>query len=216
VSEDKRKRWNTEGILIKSIAEASKDIAGDFQPFWRPLVRLITVIVFSLIVIISTPFTLIARLLPRKQDSFQKLRTELETVWHEKSSIEALHQLRELRSTLYNDHLEALLNKGVEIQPYGVFKFAGYSNVLQLLYHYELRHKNYTEAGGVCDEIIKPYVGKEGKRWLPEEWFVNKAKTIAALEGSTAAQEFLMPYVDNDNEESFIRKYFLELRGEQV
>ncbi len=212
---EKKKQENVEGLLIKSIAESSKDIADDFSPFWRPLVRLITAVVFSLIVIIATPFTLIARLLPKKQNASQKLRTELDTIWYEKSSVEALQKLRELRKTLHDEHFEDLLNKGVEIEPYGVFKLAGYTDVLQLLYHFELRHKNYAEAGKVCDEIIKPYIGKEGKRWLPEEWFVNKAKTIAALEGSTAAQEFLMPYVNNDNEESYIRKYFLELRGEQ-
>ncbi len=215
MSEDKKKFWNAEGILIKSIAESSKDIADDFSPFWRPLVRIITVFVFSLILITSSPFILIARFIPKKQNVSQKLRTELDTIWHEKSSVVALQKLRELRSTLHDNHLKDLLGKGVKIQPYGVFKFAGYTDVLQLLYHFELRHKNYAEAGEVCDEILKPYIGKESNRWLPEEWFVNKAKTIAALEGSTAAQEFLMPYVDNDSEESYIRKYFLELRGEQ-
>ena len=213
---EKKKQENVEGLLIKSIAESSKDIADDFSPFWRPLVRLITAVVFSLIVIIATPFTLIARFLPKKQNASQKLRTELDTIWYEKSSVEALQKLRELRKTLHDEHLEDLLKKGIEIQPYGVFKLPGYTDVLQLLYHFELRHKNYAEAGNVCDEIIKPFIGKEGKRWLPEEWFVNKAKTIVALEGSTTAQEFLMPYVDNDNEESYIRKYFLELRGEQT
>lgn len=215
MTEEEKKRWSAEGYLIKSIAEGSKDIADDFPPFWRPLVRLVTAIVFSLIVIVASPFTLIARLLPRKQDAFQKLNTELETVWHEQSSFEALRQLREIKKTLYADHYEALCQKGVEVKPYGVFKFDQYFNVLRLLYHFELRHKNYTAAGEVCDEILRPYIGKEGKRWLPEEWFVNKAKTIAALEGTTAAQEFLMPYVDSDSEESYIRKYFLELRGEQ-
>jgi len=215
MSEEKRKWWSAESLLIKSIAESSKDIADDFTPFWRPLVRLVTAIIFSLILIVAAPFTLIARFLPKKQNASEKLRTELDTIWYEKSSVEALQKLRELRKTLHEDHYEDLIKKGVEIQPYGVFKLSGYTDVLQLLYHYELRHRNYAAAGEVCDEIIKPFIGKEGKRWVPEEWFVKKAKAIAALEGSTAAQEFLMPYVDNDNEESYIRKYFLELRGEQ-
>ncbi len=208
-----RMKFKTEW-LIKGISEGSKDIAEDFSSFWRPLVRLITTLAFALIVIFTAPYVLlIARFLPKGKDAYSNVRTELETVWYEKSSMEALQELRNLKNTLYADHYEDLLKKGVEIQPYGVFKFNEYFNLLQLLYHYEIRHKNYAEAGEVCDEILKPYVENERKMWIPEKWFVNKAKTIAVLRGPTAAQEFLLPYVDNEKEESYIRKYFLELRG---
>lgn len=47
MNEEKKQRWNVEGLLIQSITESSKDIADDFSPIWRPLVRLITAIVFS-------------------------------------------------------------------------------------------------------------------------------------------------------------------------
>ena len=50
-----------------------------------------------------------------------------------------------------------------------------------------------------------------GKYW--EQWVINKAKAINKQKGETAAQEFLLKFIDPKNEESLINEYLYELRG---
>jgi hypothetical protein len=137
---------------------------------------------------------------------------ELDTTWYEKSPEVALDQLRDLRNQLKKSEME-VNNKGKEIQPYGRFKGFEYYSILELLYHWETRLGHYQEASDLCDEFLEPYLKKDQKvKLFIEDWLVKKARTIRALQGSLAAQEFLMPYVDHDKEENYLRDYFLELR----
>ena len=160
-------------------------------------------------------FNLLDRFKSQSLNSFFKLETELQSIWRSESSIKALEKLRTIRQQLLEHEHDRLL-KGIYIAPYGLFKFHEYHQILWLLYHYEMSHAHWHEADMVCDEILE-LMGVEASRLtrnlsLTQEWIVNKAKVLEKLEGITAAQHYLLQYLDPDSPENQVNTYFYELR----
>jgi hypothetical protein len=87
-----------------------------------------------------------------------------------------------------------------------------------LLYHWEFHSGNFQEASEVCDyfiDTLKPKPTKiKGQSGYWEEWVLNKAKAIYKKNGNTAAQEYLLKFVDKKNENSRINNYLYEIRDE--
>jgi hypothetical protein len=192
----------------------------------RPVVKLIVYMCtlgFLLILIpLSLPFSFLFHLLNRfKKPSispFQRLQTEVQSMWDSESPSAALAKLRDIRQQLTQD-LERLI-KGISIAPYGTFRVSDYSDVLWLLYHYEMSHRNWDEANQVCDEVFERFLGGvKGRQFdflrrfsSTEEWIVNKARVLSKCHGELAAQEYLLQYLDPDDQDSPVNTYFYELR----
>ena len=198
------------------MAEASVAISEDLPVLVQPVVRILALLLLLIFTLLMMPWLFFRRIFPKKaEDAFLSARTELETCWYEESPEAALDRLRELRNKI-EDQYDKVHWPGVKIEPYGTFKWYEYACVIDLLYHFETRIGNQHEASDLCDDFLRPYLENPSKRSpAPENWMVKKAKTIRALQGPLAAQEFLMPYVDNEKEDSHLREYFLELREKE-
>jgi hypothetical protein len=200
---------------FKGLAEASVDLSEGLPVLIQPLVRLLFALILTILSIFLIPWFIFRHIFPAKQkeNAYFNARTELETSWIEDSPETALERMRDLTNDLKSQEMKLHHGKGVQVQPFGVFKWWDYYHLVDLLYHFETRLGHYQAASDLCDEFLEPYVDKKEKiSPLIEKWFVKKARAIHALQGSLAAQEFLMPYVDHDKEESYLRDYFLELR----
>ena len=199
---------------FKGLADASVSISEDLPILVQPFVRLLFALILTILSIFLIPWFIFRHVFPAKQkeNAYTNARTELETSWFEETPEIALGKMRDLKSRLKSQDME-LHRKGVEVQPFGIFKWWDYWHLIDLQYHWETRLGHYQEASDLCNEFLEPYLEKKEKiSSVIEGWFVKKARTIRALEGPLAAQEFLMPYVDHDKEESYLRDYFLELR----
>ena len=146
------------------------------------------------------------------------LRTELETKWCKGKKEEALNNLREVKDTIQKDE-QKIFFSGVNIPPYGKFKFDEYLKVLWLLYHWEFQTGNLNQASEICDYFIAQYgtlksgkVEQYGSKYY-SQWVVSKAEIILRQEGNLAAQQYLLQFVDPNDNENAVNKYLYELRN---
>ena len=103
--------------------------------------------------------------------------------------------------------------KGLEIEPYGKFRFFEYIKISYLLYHWELQNQNWEMAKNVCDDILEKFGEVEPrKNSTHAEWVTYKARIINRLEGNSNAQEYLLKYVDHEKKDNLVNEYLYELR----
>jgi hypothetical protein len=203
--------------LLSICLEGSKSLADDFPKWGRPLFRVLIFCLILLSSLIIAPVVLVVRLFSKsKVDPFFKLRTELETKWYGGAQDEALTELRNVRTNLLKNEYK-LFFQGVQIPPYGKFKFDEFTNVLWLLYHWEFHSGNFQEASIICDYVIekcqpKNFSDKTSNSYW-EEWVLNKAKAINIKNGTTATQEYLLKLTDPKNVSSRISAAFLLMTG---
>ncbi len=212
---EKNKKTFFESFISISI-DVSKAITEEFPSRYRPFARVPIFFLLALFSLIAAPIVLFLKLLRKSTiNPFFKLRTELETKWYGGAQDEALSELRKVREILIKNEGK-LSFKGVQIPPYGKFKFDEFTKILWLLYHWEFHSGNFHEATEVCDYFIEKGELNNSKRksirtyW--EEWVLNKAKAIHKTDGGTAAQEYLLKFVNTQYEECRINKYLYELR----
>lgn len=194
-----------------NIAIQGSEYFSEESPKWlRPLTKIIAFTIILLFMFLMFPFILIKRKHP---NSYQKLKTELVAIWHSESSTAALKKLRNIHGQLINDFQKVMLG-GHKIEPYGKFNFYDYANVAELLYHWEIQHRNFDEALKICEEMLVP--GKESKNRSKSNayWIIKKAKTINLLNGEISAQEYLLKHIDPDNKQCKVKEYLHELRKE--
>ena len=145
------------------------------------------------------------------------LRTELETKWCKGKQEEALNSLRKVRDTIQENEQKVFFS-GVKIQPYGKFKFDEYLKVLWLLYHWEFQTGNFNQASEVCDYFIeqqktlKTHKALKNKSKYYSQWVVNKAEIINKQEGEMAAQQYLLKFIDPEDNENPVNQYLYEIR----
>lgn len=212
MSENKKKHLFQ--VMIETALQASEAISKDFSSRKKPVVRVIVYFGTLLIMIIALPIVVSFKLFRKKiEDPFLKLRTELEAKWSADSNHDALIALRDVYSRLISNQ-DTVFLKGFKIAPYGKFRFYEYIRVAHLLYHWELQHQNWNEANKICDEILNLLSDVDPKKNKSyEDWIVYKARAIKHLEGETAAQEFLLKYVDPKRDDSPVNTYLFELRN---
>ncbi len=206
-------KQNLFSAMVDAAVKGSEAMAEDYTSWRKPIARIIFYFGTFLVMLLTLPFLIPFKIFRKKLiDPFVKMRTELETIWRTETSVSALEKLR-------NEYLEILSNldkvmiKGLQIEPYGKFKFDDYIKVSHLLYHWELQHQNWDQANDVCDEILKNYSGFDPKKSKAyADWIVLKARVLYKLEGNSSAQEFLLKYINPEEKEGLINKYLYELR----
>jgi hypothetical protein len=200
-------------VMVDAAVKGSEAMAEDYTSWRKPIVRAFFYFGTFFVMLLALPFLIPYKIFGKKLiDPFDKMRTELETIWRTESSNVALEKLRNVYFNIISE-LDAVMLKGLEIDPYGKFRFDEYLKVSHLLYHWELQHQNWDMANNVCDDILKYHHGSDPKRGKPfAEWIVLKARVLNNLEGNKSAQEYLLKYIDPEEKESPIKKYLYELR----
>jgi hypothetical protein len=203
---------------VSTIITGSKFFLDDLPPRIRPFAKVPVFLFFFLLFLAVAPIAILSKLVRKPAvNPFFKLRTELETKWYSGKQYEALSELREVKKALFENQMQIYF-RGVQIPQYGKFKFNEFINTMWLLYHWEFNLGNFQEASEVCDyfiDTLKPKPTKiKGQRGYWEEWVLNKAKAIYKKNGNTAAQEYLLKFVDTKNENSRINNYLYEIRDE--
>ncbi len=206
------------GNLVSSASTATKFISEDFSPTLRKIFKLPILILFLLLLIIVSPFAYISKILKKSAiNPFFLLRTELETKWCKGKQEEALNNLREVRERIKKNE-QKIFFRGINIPPYGKFKFDEYLKVLWLLYHWEFQTGNLNGASEICDYFIEQY-GVVTSRKLEQyrskyysQWVVNKAEIILKQKGSLAAQQYLLRFTDPNDKENPVNQYLYEIR----
>jgi hypothetical protein len=209
------------GNLVSSASTATKFISEDFSPTAKKILKLPIFLLFLLLLIFVAPFVYLSKLLKKSAvNPFFMLRTELETKWCKGKQEEALRNLREVKDTIKKDE-QRIFFSGVNIPPYGRFKFDEYLKVLWLLYHWEFQTGNFNQASEVCDYFIEQY-GTLKSRKVEQyrskyysQWVVNKAEIILKQEGSMAAQQYLLRFTDSGDKENPVNLYLYELRNKR-
>ena len=209
--------------LIKNAVSVTKTITEhiteDFSPIASKIFKPFLFITLLLSVIILAPFVIIYKKFKKYPiNPFFMLRTELETKWYKGKKEEALEQLRNVNEAIRRDERQ-IFTSGVNISPYGKFKFNDYWKVLWLLYHWEFQSGELDRASEICDYFISHYdtfrsrkVTKQlGSKYL-SQWVVNKAEVILKQKGSMAAQQFLLKYIDPEDIANPVNKLLYELR----
>ena len=195
---------------IIDIAVTSSEYFADEFPKWlRPLTKLLSLAFILLFLFLMTPYFLIKRNFP---NSYQTLKMDLTSTWHSESSIIALNKLREVYKLLLQN-LDSVMLGGYKIESYGKFNFYDYANASELLFHWEMQHECITKASEICDEMLEPGNNAKNMSRIYADWIIKKARTIKLLDGTLAAQEYLLKYIDQDNKKCKIRKYFYELKN---
>lgn len=194
---------------------ASRELAQDFPSWTQPLIKVVLYIFTLVIFLLLMPFVVLSKWIQKpSRDPFVNLRAELETIWKSESNLVALTRLRNVYQQL-EQHIDSVMGlTGYTIVPYGKFRFYAYDKVRELLYYWELQHHHWQEAQTLCDTVLNVYL-MDKKRPLSSGgkiWIIRKARTIANIEGKLAAQQYLLPYIAPELEESPIREYFYELR----
>jgi len=186
------------------------------MPSWiRPFAATLLFLALLIFMLFLVPFTILMKLIIGKQDTFQNVRDELETVWKSESSLVALKRLRAIYQEIDANLPFAMSHlKGYKIAPYGNFTYSSYTKVQNLLYYWELQHQNWPEAEALCDDVLKlPLDRSEGHlSEYNQVWLVRKATIIANTKGKVAALEYLLPYADLSEEEGPVNRYLRELR----
>lgn len=195
----------------------SEEIAQDVPPRIRPLIK-VALYVFTLgILLAMMPFLVLFKFFQKpSRDAFLNLQTDLETLWKSESSLVALTRLRKIYHQLYQNLDKVMGIKGYTIVPYGKFRFYEYDRVQELLYYWEVQHHHWKEALALCNELLEIYLRNRKPPHSPsvEIWIVRKARIINNIEGTTAAQQYLLQYIDPEREESPINTYLYELRNQ--
>lgn len=206
-------KHNLFAAMVDAAVKGSEAMAEDYTSWRKPLVRTLFYFGTFIIMILTLPFLIPYKIFRKKLiDPFEKMRTELETIWRTESSNAALDKLREVYLKVLSQ-LDTVMIKGLQIEPYGKFKFDEYIKVSHLLYHWELQHQNWDMANNVCDDILKKYDGFDPKKSKSyADWIVLKARVLNNLEGNTSAQEYLLKYIDPEEKEGPINNYLYELR----
>jgi hypothetical protein len=200
-------------IMVEAAVKGSEAMSEDYSSWRKPIARMFFYFGTFFIMLLTLPFFIPYKLFRKKLiDPFVKMRTELETIWRTESSTAALEQLRKVYSKLLLN-LNNVIIKGLQIEPYGKFKFDEYIKVSHLLYHWELQHQNWEMANDVCDEILHKHCGFDPKKSEAyADWIVFKARVLNKLEGNASAQKFLLKYIDPKEKEGLINQYLYELR----
>jgi hypothetical protein len=200
-------------VMVDAAVKGSEAMAEDYTSWRRPVARIFFYFGTFCIMLLTLPFVIPYKIFRKKLiDPFAKMRTELETIWRTESSIGAIEKLRKIHTEILSN-LDKVMIRGLQIEPYGKFKFDEYIKVSHLLYHWELQHQNWDKANGVCDEILHKYSGFDPKKSKAyADWIVLKARVLNKLEGNSSAQEFLLKYIDPEEKDGLINKYLYELR----
>ena len=200
-------------VMVEAAVQGSEAMAEDFTSWRKPIARIFFYFGTFFIMLLTLPFLIPYKIFRKKLiDPFEKMRIELETIWRTESSVAALEKLRNVYLKILTN-LDNVMIKGLQIEPYGKFKFDEYIKVSHLLYHWELQHQNWEQAKDVCDEILNKYRGFDPKKSKAySDWIVLKARVLNKLEGNLSAQEFLLKYIDPEEKEGLINKYLYELR----
>ena len=194
---------------IINIAVQSSEYFSESSPKWlRPITKIIAFISTLFFMLLIAPFLLFKRKYP---NSYQNLETELVARWHSESSIIALSKLREIYGLLIQN-FESVMLGGYKIEPYGKFNFYDYTRVAELLYHWEMQHKNFSEALEICDEILRPTKDSNNISEAYASWVIKKARVLGLINGKLAAQEYLLAHVDPNNNECRVKDFLHELR----
>lgn len=211
---------NNKKSIVKNVLEiylvGCKTFTDEFPIWMRPVVRIPIYCLLVIVLVITLPFAATFRLFSRRTIApFTKLKTRLDTRWHDGDHDGALHELRRVKETV-DGNMEKVLFKGVSIEPYGKFKFDDYFSILWLLYHWEFQTNHFQEAAKICEYIIGTLDQKDYREvssnsyW--KEWVLNKARAIHQMDGINATQEFLLQYVDPENKEDLINRFLYDLR----
>jgi hypothetical protein len=211
-----KKNSPVQNILTIALT-ASKEIAQGVPSRIRPLIE-VALYVFTLgILLVMMPFVILLKFVQKpSRDAFLNLQTDLETVWKSESSLIALTKLRNIYHQLYQNLDKVIGITGYTIVPYGKFRFYEYDKVRELLYYWEVQHRHWKEALALCDELLEIYLKNRKPPHNPnvEIWIVRKAKIITNIEGTTAAQQYLLQYINPEQEESLVNTYLYELRNQ--
>lgn len=209
------------GNLVSSASTATKCTSEDFSPRSKKLINLPIFIFFLTLLVFIAPLVYLSKLLKKSVvNPFFMLRTELETKWVKGKQTEALENLREVRDKIKEDE-QKIFFSGVEVQPYGKFRFNEYLKVLWLLYHWEFQTGNLNEASEVCDFFIDQHKSltsrnvMQNKSKYYSQWVVNKAEIIHKQEGRMAAQQYLLKFIDPEDNENPVNQYLYELRNKK-
>ncbi len=194
--------------MVDLAIQGSKALSDDFPKRLRPIARFFAFPITLLFMLLIFPVLLLKR---NRPNSYGNLKTELEARWHSESSIVALESLRDIYKRLLQ-HFNRVMLGGYKIAPYGKFNFYDYLNVAEMLYHWETQHHNISEAIEICDQILK--AGKDSKNMSKtfSSWILKKARAIKLESGDVAAQEYLMKYIDPENDKCRIKEFLHELR----
>ncbi len=206
--------------LVSSALTAAKFISEDFSPKSKKIFKLPIFLLVLILLIFAAPIILLSKLLKKKTvNPFFMLRTELETKWSDGKQLEALSDLREVRSTIKKSE-QKIFFTGVNVEPYGKFKFNEYLKILWLLYHWEFQFGNFKQASEVCDYFVEQYGALNSQKMKKyrskyySQWVVKKAEIILKQEGKIAAQQYLMKFIDSNDIENPVNQRLYELRNE--
>ncbi len=204
--------------VINGLSEACEEISLKVpKPLQSILKLLITtvlfVVIFVVVPILIAPFIGLSILFGKKKiNPFDKLNSDLKTIWKSDSSEIALEKLRDIHTRLYANKGTLKFYTGFKIEPYGKFGWDEYAKVNWLLYNFELQHFNWDEAGKICDQFLDLYLQKKKPESPPEEWIVYKARIIEHQKGSLETEKYLMKFIDIKKKKSPIREYLIKLR----
>ncbi len=201
--------------LFEVLLAVSDQFSEDWPRWVRPFVKVIVYLSSLLFLIFISPLIIIIRIFRTDYpDAYQKLQKELEQKWYTGSSSVALRDLRVVFDKIRSS-MEKVILGGLKIEPYGRFHFYQYLQVCELLYNWEIQHENFKEAKKLCDHVLNESNHDNSKDKKPHEaWVVKKSYIIKVQEGNLAAQEYLLKYVNLENENSPIKDYLFQLRKE--
>lgn len=186
-------------------ARHTKDYPLILKPFAKTVI-FISVLFFALLYL---PFSMFRK---KQMNTFFLLRTNLENKWYSESSHSALFKLRMIYQTLKANENKIIFG-GTHIRPYGRFGIRYYIMTADLLYHWELIHCNWEAAHTICEDAMAFHAKTVSSGSIDENWIIKKGKTLLMTNGTVAAQEYLLKYLNPDNKNCPIRSYLYKIRN---
>ncbi len=186
-------------------AKHTNDYPGLIKPFAKTTV-FFAVLFFAFMYL---PFSMFRK---KQMNTFFLLRTNLENKWYSESSHSALFKLRMVYQTLKANENKIIFG-GTQIRPFGRFGIRYYIMTADLLYHWELIHGNWDAAHTICEDAMNFHTKITGSSSIDRSWIIKKGKTLLMTTGKTAAQEYLLKYLEPDNKNCPIKSYLYKIRN---